>query len=81
MVNNMLKEFLEKLIISIVDKPDQIKINHIEGETVCIYELRVGQGDYGKVIGKHGQNANAIRTLLGAVSSKDGKRVIFEIIE
>jgi hypothetical protein len=77
----MLKEFLEKLIISIVDNPDQIKISHIEGETVCIYELRVGQGDYGKVIGKHGQNANAIRTILGAVSKKDGKRIIFEIIE
>ena len=77
----MLKQFLENLIISIVDKPDQIKINEIKGETTCIYELRVGRGDYGKVIGKHGQNANAIRTLLGAVSSKDGKRVIFEIIE
>ena len=77
----MLKKFLEKLIISIVDKPEQIKISEIEGETTCIYELRVGQGDYGKVIGKHGQNAIAIRTLLSAVSSKDGKRVIFEIIE
>ena len=77
----MLEEFLEKLITSIVDKPDQIKISAIEGNTVCIYELRVGEGDYGKVIGKHGQNANAIRTLLSAVSSKDGKRVIFEIIE
>jgi predicted RNA-binding protein YlqC (UPF0109 family) len=43
--------------------------------------LWVGQGDYGKVIGKHGQNANAIRTFLDSVSSKDGKRVIFEIIE
>jgi hypothetical protein len=77
----MLKQFLENLIKSIVDKPDQIKISEIEGETVCIYELRVGQGDYGKVIGKHGQNANAIRILLSAVSSRDGKRVIFEIIE
>ncbi len=77
----MLKQFLENLIKSIVDKPDKIKISEIEGETTCIYELRVGQEDYGKVIGKNGQNANAIRTLLEAVSSKGGKRVIFEIIE
>jgi len=77
----MLREFLEKIVKSIVDKPDEVRINEIEGEAVCIYELRVGAGDFGKVIGKHGQNANAIRTILKAVSSKNGKRGVLEIIE
>ena len=77
----MLREFLEKIVKYIVDKPDEVIINEIEGEAVCIYELRVGVGDFGKVIGKHGQNANAIRTILNAVSSKNGKRGVLEIIE
>ena len=77
----MLKEFLENIIKPIVDKPDEVSITEIEGEAVCIYELRVGTGDFGKVIGKHGQNANAIRTILNAVSSKNGKRGVLEIIE
>ncbi len=77
----MLKDFLEHLIKPIVDKPEEIKITEIEGEAVCIYELRVGRGDYGKIIGKHGQNADAIRTILTAVSSKAGKRGVLEIIE
>ncbi len=77
----MLKEFLENLVKPIVDKPDEVRITEIEGEAVCIYEVRVGAGDYGKIIGKHGQNANAIRTILGAVSAKVGKRGILEILE
>ena len=79
--DRMLKEFLENLIKPIVDKPDEVKINEIEGKSVCIYELRVGAGDYGKIIGKHGQTANALRTLLSAVSGKGGKRGVLEILE
>ena len=77
----MLKQFLENIIKPIVDKPDEVKITEVEGETVCIYELRVSTGDYGKIIGKHGQNANAIRTILGAASAKIGKRAVLEILE
>jgi predicted RNA-binding protein YlqC (UPF0109 family) len=77
----MLKEFLENIIKPIVDKPNQVKITEVNGETVCIYELRVGSGDHGKVIGKHGQNAHSIRTLLGAVAAKINKRAILEIID
>ena len=77
----MLKQFLENLIKPIVDKPDEVRITEIEGEAVCIYELRVGSGDYGKIIGKHGQNANALRTILHAVSAKSGKRAVLEIVE
>jgi len=77
----MLKQFLENIIKPIVDKPDEVKIVEIEGESVCIYELRVAAGDYGKIIGKHGQNVIAIRTILSAVSAKAGKRGVLEILE
>ena len=77
----MLKQFLENIVKPIVDKPNEVRITEIEGEAVCIYELRVGSGDYGKIIGKHGQNANAIRTILNAVSAKVGKRAVLEILE
>jgi len=77
----MLKQFLEDLVKPIVEKPDEVRITEVQGEAVCIYELRVGAGDYGKIIGKHGQNANAIRTILSAVSAKVGKRGILEIVE
>jgi predicted RNA-binding protein YlqC (UPF0109 family) len=77
----MIIEFLENLIKPLVDKPDGVKITEIKGESVCIYELRVDSGDFGKVIGKHGQNAKAIRTILSAVTGKGGKRGVLEIIE
>jgi predicted RNA-binding protein YlqC (UPF0109 family) len=77
----MLKQFLENIIKQIVDNPDQVKITEVNGETVCIYEVELGHGDHGKVIGKHGQNAHSIRTLLGAVAAKNNKRTILEIID
>ena len=77
----MLKQFLENIIKPIVDYPKQVKITEVNGETVCIYELKVGEGDYGKVIGKRGQNAHSIRILLGAVAAKTKKRAILEIID
>jgi len=77
----MLKQLLENLVKPLVDKPDEVKITEVEGNTVCIYEVRVGAGDFGKIIGKRGQNANAIRTILNAVSAKTGKRGVLEIIE
>jgi predicted RNA-binding protein YlqC (UPF0109 family) len=77
----MLVEFLETIVKSIVDDPDEVKITVIEGESVCIYELRIAPADHGKVIGKHGQNANSIRTILKAASAKLGKRGLLEIIE
>lgn len=81
MKDNPLLQFLENIIKPIVDKPDSVKITEIRGEAVCIFELRVDAGDFGKVIGKHGQNAKAIRTILSAVSGKGGKRGVLEIIE
>lgn len=68
--------------MSIVDKPDEVKIDFTENEDSIIYEIQLGDGDLGKVIGKKGKNIGAIRTLISAASAKEGsKRSIIEIIE
>ena len=79
----MMKEFLETMIKAIVDKTDEVEINTVETDQTHIYELRVGEGDVGKVIGKHGRNVGAIRTLLAAATAKSQSkhRSILEIIE
>lgn len=76
-----MKEFLEFIIKHLVDKPNEVQVNEVDGERTVVYELRVGQGDMGKVIGKHGKTARAIRTLLAAASAKAGKRAVLEILE
>lgn len=76
-----MKELLEYMVKSLVDNPDNVKIDEIAGEKTIIYELRVGEGDLGKVIGKEGRMAKAIRTILTAASMKKGKRAQLEIIE
>jgi predicted RNA-binding protein YlqC (UPF0109 family) len=76
-----MKEFIENLIKHLVDKPEAIQINEIASERTVIFELRVGDGDMGKVIGRHGQTAGSLRTLLAAASAKQGKRFILEILE
>jgi hypothetical protein len=76
-----MKEFLEFIIKHLVDKPNEVQVNEVDAERTVVYELRVGQGDMGKVIGKHGKTARAIRTLLTAASMKAGKRAVLEILE
>jgi len=77
-----MKELLEDIVKAIVDKPDEVKVTLVEGDSTEIYELTVGDGDLGKVIGKKGRNVSAIRTLLSAATAKKGgKRSILEIIE
>lgn len=76
-----MKEFLEFIIKHLVDNPDSVAVTEIEGERTTVFELRVGEGDLGKVIGKKGQTAKSIRTLLGAASAKLGKRAVLEILE
>jgi len=73
---------LTEIIKSIVDKPDDVKVTVLESDSTQIYELEVGDGDLGKVIGKSGRNVSAIRTILSAATAKrGGKRAILEIIE
>lgn len=76
-----MKEFLEFIIKHLVDNPSSVSVTEVEGERTTVYELRVGEGDLGKVIGKKGQTAKSIRTLLGAASAKLGKRAVLEILE
>ena len=77
-----MKELLEGIIKAIVDKPDEVNIDLTESENTLIYELTVGEGDIGKVIGKKGKNVGSIRTILSAATAKEGgKRAMLEIIE
>ena len=77
-----MKNLLEDIVKSIVDKPDEVRVDINESENTIVYELNVGEGDLGKVIGKKGRNVNSIRTLLTASNAKEGgKRAILEIIE
>jgi predicted RNA-binding protein YlqC (UPF0109 family) len=75
------KDFIEFIARALVDNPDQVKVSEVEGEKTTVYELRVFQDDLGKVIGRKGQTAKAIRTLIAAVSAKKGKRALLEILE
>jgi len=76
-----MKDFVEFIAKHLVDKPDEVVVTEVEGERTTVFELRVGDGDLGKVIGKRGQTAKSIRTLLGAASAKTGKRAVLEILE
>ena len=77
-----MKELLEGMIKAIVDKPDEVDINLTESENTLIYELKVGEGDVGKVIGKKGRNVGSLRNLLSAATAKaGGKRALLEIVE
>jgi hypothetical protein len=76
-----MREFIEFIVKHLVDRPNEVQVNEVDGERIVVYELRVGQGDMGKVIGKHGRTAKSIRTLLAAASAKTGKRAVLEILE
>ena len=77
----MEKELVEYIAKSLVDEPDQVEVAMIEGEKSTILELKVAEDDIGKVIGKHGRIAKAVRTILSASSSKSGKRFVLEILD
>jgi predicted RNA-binding protein YlqC (UPF0109 family) len=76
-----MKELIEYIAKSLVDNPGEVTVKEVEGEKTTVYELRVGAGDLGKVIGKHGRTARSIRTLLNAAATKSGKRAVLEILE
>lgn len=76
-----MKELVELIAKALVDEPDQVQVTEIEGEKVTVLELRVAPGDLGKVIGKQGRTARAIRILLSATATKLRKRAVLEILE
>jgi uncharacterized protein len=76
-----MKELIEQIAKALVDNPDQVVVNAIEGEQTTVLELRVAQTDLGKVIGKQGRTARSIRTILSAAGMKLKKRFTLEILE
>jgi predicted RNA-binding protein YlqC (UPF0109 family) len=75
-----MKELVEYIARSLVDDPSQVRVSEVEGSNTVIYELRVAPEDMGRVIGKSGRVANAMRTLLRVVAVRQGKRVTLEIV-
>jgi predicted RNA-binding protein YlqC (UPF0109 family) len=75
------KDLVEYIAKSLVDDPAGVVVNVVEGEKSTILELKVSDSDIGKVIGKQGRIARAIRTLLSASATKSGKRVVLEILD
>ncbi|MBR2610295.1 KH domain-containing protein [Desulfovibrio sp.] len=76
-----MKALIEFIARSFVDAPDQVQVTEVEGEQTTVLELKVAKEDLGKVIGKQGRTARAMRTLLSAASTKAKKRVVLEILE
>ena len=75
------KDLIGYIAKALVDHPEQVKVSEIEGERTSVIELSVAKEDMGKVIGKQGRTATAIRTILGAVSAKLKRHSVLEIIE
>jgi predicted RNA-binding protein YlqC (UPF0109 family) len=76
-----MKELIKHIVQAMVDHPEQIAISAVEGKHITVLEVKVAKEDIGKIIGKQGRNAQAIRTILTAASAKTKKRTIMEIIE
>ncbi|RJQ31089.1 MAG: KH domain-containing protein [Actinobacteria bacterium] len=76
-----MKELLETLAKALVDKPDEVEVSAVEGEKSVILQLKVAPDDVGKVIGKQGRIAKALRTIVKASSVKEGKKAVVEIID
>lgn len=75
------KHLVETMVKALVDKPDEVEVSEVEGQHSCVIELKVAKDDIGKVIGKHGAHAQAIRTIVSAAGGKKKKRYVLEIIE
>ncbi len=76
-----MKDLIEHIAKALVDNPEQVNVAEVEGEKTTVIELRVAQADLGKVIGKEGKTARAMRTILNAAGTKIGKRCVLEILE
>lgn len=76
-----LKDLITEIAKALVDKPDEVNVTEVEGEQTAVIELKVAKDDLGKIIGKQGRTAQAMRTILGAASTKIRKRSVLEIIE
>ena len=76
-----MKELVVSMAKALVDNPDNVVVSEVEGERTTVFELKVAESDLGKVIGKQGKTARAMRTILSASGTKIGKRCVLEILE
>lgn len=76
-----MKELIESIVRALVDNPEQVEVQEVIGERAHVLELRVAKSDLGKVIGKSGTHAAALRTLMNAASGKNKRRYILDIVE
>ncbi len=81
MSEDPMKHLMETIAKALVDKPDEVEVSDVEGEQTTVIELRVAKDDLGKVIGKQGRTARALRTILSAASTKLRRRSVLEILE
>lgn len=77
----MMKKLVKQMVAELVDHPRQVQVTEIKGDKSVIYELRCNPKDIGKVIGKSGKTVGAMRTLLGAIAARDGRRAMLEVVE
>ena len=76
-----MKDLITAIVQALVDQPEEVSVNEIDGAHTIVLEVTVAKRDMGKIIGKRGRNAQAIRTILSAASGKTRKRYILEIVE
>ena len=76
-----MKDLIERIACALVDKPEEVMVTAIEGKQATVLELKVAKEDLGKIIGKQGRTARSLRTIIGAASAKERRRVVLEIVE
>ena len=76
-----MKDLIERIARALVDSPEEVMVSAIEGNQATVLELKVAKQDLGKIIGKQGRTARSLRTIIGAASAKERKRVVLEIVE
>jgi predicted RNA-binding protein YlqC (UPF0109 family) len=76
-----MRSLIEEIAKALVDRPEEVSVSEVDGERTTVFELRVATSDLGKVIGKQGKTARAMRTILSAAGTKLGKRCVLEILE
>jgi len=75
-----MQQLVEYMVRALVDNPDEVQVRAVEGETVMIFEVQVSPDDLGKIIGRQGRIANALRTVVKAAASRQGKKATVEIL-
>lgn len=76
-----MKALLENIVKSLVDAPNEVRITELDGEKTVVFELRCNEKDIGKIIGKSGKTVGAMRTLLNAIASKQGRKAVLEVVD